>query len=278
MLEYIEIRLPRKWVIKHLKEAIGKAISSRTISVVLPSEDPNIALIRRLIENTKNNDFYHLGWYIRKYSKSELENAEILLFKFKTAFEPCAEDCNEYVYNYSNICQHCGCGRVQEKPLQLDVKRLLAGKDFARTIADEWICSRNFASIVKSEGITGADFAPILTCDGKKEIEKWVQLNVTGKAGRMADSNVFGKDPFNLDIKGEYKCPAGHVRGLNILSEVHIDRREWDGSDIAITSDMVGLRKGLLAPSPIIVITQRLYRLLKLHKVTGYEVEVAHLD
>ena len=74
-----------------------------------------------------------------------------------------------------------------------------------------------------------------------------------------------------------WRCPRGHVSGDNLLSEVYVERAKWDGSDICATEDMVGWRQGVLVPSPIILISQRFYRLLQEGNFKGFRVEVAHL-
>ena len=51
----------------------------------------------------------------------------------------------------------------------------------------------------------------------------------------------------------------------------------WAGSDIARTEDLIGARSGLLVPHPMLLISPRLYRLLKDEEIKGCEVEVAHL-
>ncbi len=69
----------------------------------------------------------------------------------------------------------------------------------------------------------------------------------------------------------------GHVSGLNLLSEVWVPRAAWDGSDIVCTKDLVGVRRGVPVPAPLLLISPRLWRLLEVEQIKGYEVEVAHL-
>ena len=87
----------------------------------------------------------------------------------------------------------------------------------------------------------------------------------------------FGVHPFDEDPEGLYRCPSGHVSGLNLLSELWVSRAAWDGSDVARTENMVGTRRGLLVPTPLLLTSPRLWRLLRAEKVKGYKVEVAHL-
>ncbi|HAV43538.1 TPA: hypothetical protein DCX15_05945 [bacterium] len=67
------------------------------------------------------------------------------------------------------------------------------------------------------------------------------------------------------------------MSGTDLISELTIDKNNWDGSDWAITKDFVGIRIGLLAPHHLIVISARLYHLLKKHNAKGFAVERVHL-
>jgi hypothetical protein len=105
----------------------------------------------------------------------------------------------------------------------------------------------------------------------------WYELVVTSPPVRMAAQTQCGIGPFDLDEKGEHRCPLGHVRGLNLLSEVYVDRASCDGSDIMRTQEMVGVRRGVLVPSPLILITPRLWQLLQDEKMKGWKADIAYL-
>lgn len=105
----------------------------------------------------------------------------------------------------------------------------------------------------------------------------WYQLVVTSPPIHTAAPTRFGIDAFDGDSEGRFRCPLGHVSGLNALSEIWIPRGEWDGSDIAQTKNMVGLRQGLLVPHPLTLVSPRFWRLLVHERMRGVSVEVAHL-
>ncbi|MBI5479419.1 MAG: hypothetical protein HY906_11210 [Deltaproteobacteria bacterium] len=94
----------------------------------------------------------------------------------------------------------------------------------------------------------------------------------------MSDATRFGADPFDEDPDGKYRCKRGHVAGLNLLSELHVRPADWDGSDWARTATMIGTRQGVLAPAPMLMVSQRLRRLLESERVRGVKLEVAHLE
>jgi hypothetical protein len=109
-----------------------------------------------------------------------------------------------------------------------------------------------------------------------KPVPVWYQLVVTSTPVPTVAPTRFGIDPFDEDPDGLYRCPSGHVSGLNLLSELWVSRVAWDGSDVVRTENMVGTRRGLLVPISLLPISPRLWRLLRIEKVKGYKVEVAH--
>ncbi len=109
----------------------------------------------------------------------------------------------------------------------------------------------------------------------------WYHLRVRSKRLKIEDHTTFGKRPFDLDEKGDFRCiqagKAEHSVGLNRLSELNVLFDSWDGSDFSCTSQLVGWRIGISVPRPIIVISQRLRRILDFHAIKGCEFEVARL-
>ena len=105
----------------------------------------------------------------------------------------------------------------------------------------------------------------------------WYQLLITSEPVPVLPSTKFGLDPFDEDPTGSYRCPSGHIDGLNLLSEVTISRGQWDGSDFARTKEMVGLRGGVVRPHPILLASPKLRQLFVDHSVRGAKFEVAGL-
>jgi hypothetical protein len=109
-----------------------------------------------------------------------------------------------------------------------------------------------------------------------KLMPMWYQLIITSEPISTVPPTRFGNNPFDEDPEGEYRCPLGHVSGLNLLSEIWVSQEVWDGSDIVRTQDFVGIRRGVLVPRPLLLISPRLWRLLTREKIRGYKIEVAH--
>ena len=105
----------------------------------------------------------------------------------------------------------------------------------------------------------------------------WYQCVVTSQPIPTISPTRFGIHPFDEDVEGRYRCPLGHVSGQSLLSEVFVLSSDYDGSDINITDDMVGIRRGLLVPSPLLLISPKLWQVLKANDIKGYRIDVAHL-
>jgi hypothetical protein len=102
------------------------------------------------------------------------------------------------------------------------------------------------------------------------------QLVITSPVKAAAPTR-FGNDPFDDDPGGEYRCKPCGLAGLAILSELSIARPSWDGSDFAATAQLVGTRRGLLVPAPLVVVSPRVRTLFSEHGLKGAKFEVAHL-
>jgi hypothetical protein len=292
--ERYEFRLPDTEARSLLRSSVEHfpLLSGETRVVRVNRADPLFdeigqAELRRLGKGHRAGLFY--SWDVRRsYRRAELDQAELIHVIPSGAFEPAGEDCGTK-YDESAACPHCGAGRIQVSPLALDLRRsqpehdidtttLRRGKDVARSIADEIVVSDRLAMLLQGAGISGFDLPPVHKCNRDVPIRGWLQLRVTGMPVEAAPPTEYGKNPFDLDEAGEYPCPLGHVAGLNLLSELTIDRRSWRGADIVVTRQLVGLREGALVPAPSILISPRLFRLMRENRVRGVRYEVAHLS
>ncbi|MGA9931633.1 MAG: hypothetical protein WBP73_12780 [Terriglobales bacterium] len=106
--------------------------------------------------------------------------------------------------------------------------------------------------------------------------EGWATRRVTGNAGELAENTKLGRDPFSPS-QVSWRCPLGHSVVTAFLSELYLHKNAWDGSDIAVTSALFGQGRNLLRPTPLIIISQRMYRAMREAGLKGFSVEVAHL-
>jgi len=138
------------------------------------------------------------------------------------------------------------------------------------------VVSERCATLLREADASGFDLLPVVACDGREPIAGWRQLRVTGVPVEAVPPTAYGSNPFEVDDP-EFRCPLGHVAGLNVLSELVVDRRSWAGDDIVATRQLTGLREGLLVPSPSLLISPRLFRLMRENHIKGVRYEAAHL-
>lgn len=178
--------------------------------------------------------------------------------------------------------EQCGAGRVQVSDLILDLARAPVGKDIAQTDGDEWLVSEALANLLTDNAITGISLRPIKDAAKRRTVRPaaWFQLVFSGRTVNVAEPTRFGDGPFDPNPAGSTKCPLGHTRGLNLLSEIYLSRRSWDGSDMVRTTDLVGFRAGgtrASVPAPMVLVGPKVRRLLAEHRIKGCEPEIARL-
>jgi hypothetical protein len=245
----------------------------------VPADSPEFRAIATFVDakrrqGQKDYKFFPIASYLRKYTKDELRNAEVLTLNISSCFEPSGEECGTI---YETQCQECNMGR-QESDLILDLRRAPQQKDIGKTIAlVEWIVSSRFVRIFRERELTGAEFRPVFEFKHPTRKSKdWYQLWITGKAGKLSEHTKLGKDAFSPS-QTNWRCSLGHSEATTILSEICLNRKEFDGSDISITNDLFGQGRNLVRPVPEIVISSRLYQVLDEHKIKGFSCEISRL-
>jgi hypothetical protein len=289
--EYVNIRaseiLDQGELVAFLKSRFGPRTRSvgrhviegtECVELVVRPDSPEFDEISQFIatrsaQGEKAYSIIPLGWYVRKYTKRELHEAEILQLQIRSHFEPSGEECGTI---YESLCPHCNLGR-QLSDLALDLRRVPQHKDIHDTIAlVEWVVSSRFVHLFTENGLKGAEFKPILNFkDPTKKSDEWYQLKVAGRAGTFAGVTKLGRDPFDSTIA--WRCPLGHSIVAQLLSEVSLYRQGWDKSDIAVVTDLFGQGRNLVRPKPLVIISQRLFRLMDDAGLRGFSCEVAHL-
>jgi hypothetical protein len=292
MTEYVNVRasetLGQKELVSFLKsrfpgatKPVGRTIVEGTecVEVRVASNSPEFEEIRSFIDAKRKQgqpgftDFT-MGWYLRKYTKEELQNAEVLRLTIASHFEPSGEECGTI---YETLCNHCNWGR-QVSDLILDLRRVPQHKDISETITwVEWVVSSKFVRTFTENKLTGAEFRPIFDfTNPTKRSSESQQLWVTGKAGQLSAMTKLGRDPFSPS-QVSWRCPLEHSIVTAFLSEIYLHRNAWNGSDIAVTGALFGQGRNFLRPTPLIIISQRMYRVLQKAELKGFSYEVAHL-
>jgi hypothetical protein len=193
------------------------------------------------------------------------------------AFEPAGEQRGS-VYDPASACPDCGSGARLVSALYIDWSRIPKGRDVVRTIAGEILVSRRLRDAFREKEFTGAEFVPIGYCATSSAVSPdWFQLIMTSNATVIDTLRTrTGIGPFDDDPDDEYRCPRGDLIGLNRLSEVWI-HPPVPGTDIAATRQSLGIRRGLLRPQPLILVSARLREALLKWKVRRCVFEIAHL-
>jgi hypothetical protein len=278
MRESVEFRIPEENAQQYFPPDDGVVLGGSVRKLELDVTDPRFQRVGDLERGfqSKGRAFY-FGWIIhRRYTAAELRAAELFHCDISAVFEPAGQECGT-VYDDSNSCSFCGSGAKQSSDLMLDLHRIPRGKDIAKTIADEIVVSERLADAMQRREITGVRFGRVKHSGRKPyDARPWFQLKIMSRPVRMTELTRVGIDPFDGDVKAEYRCPVGHVVGLNLLSELWISRIGWDGSDVIATHEHIGVRRGLLRPSSPVLIVPEVWRLFREMEVKGFKAEVAH--
>jgi hypothetical protein len=277
----LELRLREELLAKYLPEAqdIGRVLEGGLIRrVKIDSDEPLACRIRvvdqRLRHAGAGGLFY--GWRIRRsYSRRELDAAELFRVRVTNVFEPPGEACGT-MYDDSMAYEDCGAGAPQLTPLWLDGRRIPLNADFAQTIAGETIISKRAAQVFTQARLRGADTDPIMLAnESGRSSQKYLQLGASSPRVELNAATRAGGSLF--DESGYGRCAGGHVLGLNLLSEVSVERASLPDADIMMSRQMIGVRRGLLRPQPLLLLSPRALHAIEQGALHGLEVEIAHL-
>jgi len=292
MTEFMTLRasqiLNQGGLIRFLNEQFGKSVrvvgkslpGMETVEVRIKVPSKEFDLVNDFIRSRRSDgaeEFVNhtLGWINRKYTKRELADAPLLRATIIPHFEPCGEECGT---RYETLCSHCNLGR-QVSDLLLDLRPAPQHKDICKTISwIEWIVTLKFKQAIEDNNLSGAQFRPVFDLRSPLACSKiWSQIQVTGRAGRLASSTILGRDPFDRG-QVSWCCPHGHSTVTQFLSEVCITASDWDGSDVSITSDLFGQGRNLLRPTPLLLISQKAYQSFERVGIRGLSYEVVRLE
>src|SRR5882762_5942840 len=137
MEELIELRVNEEHAHLVFRHDEGQVMRSGiTRKVLIKSDDPRIPRIVKLQEElgAQHTDLFGGAGFIRKYSTSELNAAEIFNVSLSLLFEPAGEDCGT-VYDEDSACPSCGAGATQVSPLYLKLSSIPKSLDCASSIA-----------------------------------------------------------------------------------------------------------------------------------------------
>jgi hypothetical protein len=301
MRQTIEFRVPEELAERYLPAEAGRRLGMGIARELrLEFSDPLVSEVRRIDDQLRERGegAFFTSWAIRReYSRRELDEAELFHVWPTRVFEPAGEECGT-VYDETAACDHvfepeseldlagrrlsvaastCGAGSRQVTPLYLDVRRIPRKVDFAQTIAGEIVASAHARDVFLEKGLVGAELDPVrnTNADGAPSSE-YFQLRVIGPRVELTAATRAGSNPFDETAHG--RCPRGHVVGLSLLSEVHVQRGSLTNSDVVVTEQMIGVRRGLLRPQRVLLLSPTARRAIEDGKLRGLTIEVARVS
>jgi hypothetical protein len=279
MHEIAEFRVDEAFASLVFRDDEGRRLGDSVRRVEVDTNDPRFPRIGELqieLRRTKGKPFFY-GWDLRRqYASDELARASLLQFIVRPTLQPTGEECGT-VYDESTACTWCGAETRVVDPLLLDIGRIPRDLDLAKTIAGEIVVSRRIADAFMAEGVTGVSLRPVLDRASPIQPSGWYYFDADAVDAVVAPPTRVGNGPFDDDPRDANRCPLGHLLGLNLLSEVSIDRSTRGTTDVIASRQFVGVRRGLLRPERLIMISPRVYNLLTSFRANGCRFEVAHL-
>ncbi len=279
--EQLDLRIVEEYARPWLPDDRGTIMGSGIVrQLVVDTDDPILAVVAEAQAHYRamGQWFFH-GWnFRRRYSKAELDAAEIFQATFHSV-EIAGEDYGTK-YDEYRACPMCGCGATQANELVLDRKRLSRRKDFIETLACELVASSRVAEAFQRYEVSGVRFDAMRCAGSDVSSDEWMQLIATSHDARLAPATVAGCRPLedpNSEESARYRCPLGHRLGLNLISEAFVERSSWDGKDVAYSNEYFGSHQGLLRPRRLIFVSQKVREVIEQEKLRGVTLEVAHL-
>jgi hypothetical protein len=105
----------------------------------------------------------------------------------------------------------------------------------------------------------------------------WKRLAIVSANAEIAPPTRVGNNPFDEDVRGQYRCPLNDLVGPNLLSELSVYSSTVDDLDFVATRQFVGVRRGVLRPERLVLVSQKVRRLITEANLSGCEMEAANL-
>ena len=138
--------------------------------------------------------------------------------------------------------------------------------------------SSRLVKLFKQHRITGVDFGPIRkNTRSDVDSDTWFQLLVKTSSAEIIAPTRAGISPFDEDANGEYRCRNGDTTGLNLLSEVTINKASRGKDDFISSRQFTGRRGGVTRPHRALFISPKVWKLIVSEKLKGCKFEIAHL-
>lgn len=272
MKEIYEFRIPEGWALEWLTSGEGKRSSTGSVRIVTTARDSElfdrILSIQR--ERMRVDERLFLWWTVRRvYEQHELDAAELFVLRTSNIFEPPGEELGcTYLPDVHGPAE--ADNRVGSLVLKCSRFR---GRSYCESIAGERLVAPELQAVVREKALSGVRFGTVLCTGADKGKSGWAELIVTSRRVLVTPPTLAGNSPVDCAaIESRENCEN---LGLNVLSEVFIDRDSWDRSDLAVSKQTVGVHQGLLRPSRILFASKRLFSALSPPMRRGLLFEIA---
>ncbi|HYO56601.1 hypothetical protein [Archangium sp.] len=261
---------------RYLPPDVGKDIGYGVRRLLLDVQDPLVEKLRDIESEyrAQGTTLFFMCVVERHYTPHELRAAEYLMVEFLPFFRPTGEECGT-LYDDSTACSHCGAGDRQVNELHLELRRIPKSRHLAVTLGDEYVISSRLAEVLRQHRVTGYELRPVVSKGGRPTSDHHQLVIPSAMAEIVPPTRAGGS--YLAPEPDSSRCPDGHVLGHRLLSPLHVSRDSLGEMDWVFTRQKFGSRQGLFRPYALMVVTQRLYRLLAEQKVRHLHVEVVHL-
>ncbi len=285
MKEFLKIRVP-KACINMLPRTLGfsfKRVGKRPYEqydLELPLNDerwvdvkmaclktatPSLFRIGRMFKDARrlpaSRDIgYTIIDYFRVYSKQELEAASC--FHVNVPIRAILDrnvDQEAKIYHSEKVCRYCRHGWRQKNDLTFNPKSLVQSYPFFRVFGrNEWIVNESVKNIFEKEAFKGVTFRQVRNIKSDEIIGGWFQIRVDRQVSCLPDT-LFGFDPLYTDPRDSQKCPNDHTNGLNLISEIFLDRNSMKNTHVAMTTNLLGGLGAIQLPTSMLVVSRGVF-------------------
>lgn len=280
MREIIEFRIDEQFAPLLFGSHEGVRLGGSVRRIEISKKDPRFSRIGELqaeLRRTKGKPFFY-GWALKqRASLAEMRATRLFHLRVNSVFEPAGEECGTK-YDDAASCSSCSAGAPQIGPLILNASSIPRSKDIARTIADEIVVSTQACDAFTRGGVTGVVFEPIfVNNNGLVKLGDRKQLLARYISAEVVAPTRVGIDPFDDDLANEYRCARCGLLGLGLTSRLSIDASSVGTVDFVATRQFVGVRRGLLRPSRLLLVSQKVRHIVEQEKLRGFRLEVVDL-
>lgn len=275
MKESIDFRIDDRDASRYLPADLGVRVGTCVRKIVLTSDDPWVKRLAQLDAELRLQGISLIPscWYCRKYSKTELDAAQLIQLVPTRWFEPCGEECGT-VYDDSVACPECGAGARVVSPLRLRASSIPSKSDVAMSIADELVFSDAFAAALRSCGLPESHLERVDFGRSQRSQRNWYRPTLDVPTLDVIHPTTAGENPIRGINPPFGRCPRGDTLGLNLLSELNVRHPNSALQPLYRTKQYFGHRMGLLRPSQKWMLSQPAWRAVHQASLKGFKGEV----